>query len=34
MPRAIPYPPPTMRADAEALHQRITESVALLRRHL
>jgi hypothetical protein len=26
--------PPSMRADAEALHQRITESVALLRRHL
>jgi hypothetical protein len=28
------YPPRTMRADAEALHQQITESVALLRRHL
>ena len=32
-PRGSPYLPP-MRADAQSLHEQITESVALLRRHL
>lgn len=33
-PRHAPYLPAIMRADAHALHEQITDSVALLRRHL
>lgn len=30
----LPYLPATMRTDAQTLHEQITESVSLLRRHL